>query len=101
MSEQSDALLALATGYVDIEPDQRVLFEGALWSNPVICTPLVYELAVADADEHELAIVSMMTERGLIVITDDPAATRAELAGARPGYMNRAQRRAAKHGKRK
>lgn len=103
MSEQSDALLALATSYVEIPVDDRLQFEGALWSNPIICTPLVRELAERDADEAERAILAMMVERGLLVITDDPTTKRAELAGSRPGYMNRAARRSlkGKGGKRK
>lgn len=103
MSEQSDALLALATGYVDIPVDARLTFEGALWSNPIICTPLVHDMAEADADDEERAILAMLVERGLVVVADDPTAKRAELAGSRPGYMNRAARRAykVKGGKRK
>lgn len=103
MTEQSDALLALATGYVDIPVDDRLTFEGALWSNPIICTPRVRELAEQDANEGERAILAMMIERGLLVVSTDPAAKRAELAGSRPGYMNRAARRSVKGkgGKRK
>lgn len=100
MSDQSEALLALATSYADMPVDTRLTVEGALWGNPIICTPLVRELADAAGTDEERGILAQLVRDGLVVIADDPPAKRAELAGSRPGYMNRAQRRALK-GKRK
>lgn len=99
MSEQSEALLAIAISYADMPEPERLRAEGRLWGNPVICTPLVHDLAESEADPAERAALAKLVERGLIVVADDPAARRAELAGSRPGYMNRADRRRLKGGK--
>lgn len=102
MTVQSQALLTLAESYRDLTVDSRMLVEGRLWSNPVICTQLVYDLAELDAEGNEAGVLQMMLDKGLLVIADDPEAKRRELAGLRPGYENRAQRRANRRaGKRK
>lgn len=99
MSTQSEALLAIATAYSDTPPDALARVEGRLWSNPIICTPAVYEAAEMEGDEVEVVALGKMLEAGLIVKADDPSGERARLAGKRPGYENRATRRASKGGK--
>lgn len=93
MSTQSDALLSLVEGYNYLPPDERLQREAALYGNPVICTPIVIELAERDASEAELRTLSEMRDRGLIMVADDPDAKRVELHN-RPGYENREARRA-------
>lgn len=98
MSTQSDALLAVVTAYLDTPEHERAMLEGPLWGNPIICTPSVYQLASDEADAIELGALIQMQENGLIVIADDPAAERLRLASLRPGYQNRATRRATRKG---
>lgn len=101
MSTQSEALLGLVNAYQDLHEAERVVRAGELWANPIICTPLVYQLAWDAANATEREMLRELNEQSLLVIADDPHAERARLAGLRPGYMNRSARRAGKRGKRK
>lgn len=101
MSTQSEALLALAGAYGELPEDARAQREAELYGNPIICTPRVLEDAEQDADPGEGVMLRRLLDRGLLVTDEDPRRKRAELAASRPGYRNRAARRAGKTGKAK
>jgi hypothetical protein len=81
---------------MDMPPDEQKLKEGPLWSNPVIASPGVLALVRQGGDPAEIAKLEQMIKDGLIVEAVNPQAKRAELASLRPGYQNRAMRRADK-----
>jgi hypothetical protein len=96
--QQADALMGLVMAFHEMGDDERRLRESALYGNPVICTPRVFAEAEQDDDGELVARLIAMRDAGLIVVADDPQRRRVELSG-RPGYQNRAARRAAKRGK--
>lgn len=99
MSTQSEALLSIVSAYIDLGEDARTQHWARLFGNPVICTPTVYDLALAESAEGaEREMLERMRQESLIVVTEDPAETRAQLSG-RVGYENRAARRARRAGK--
>lgn len=92
MSTPSDALLALAVGLAEIPEGEAP--RPLLWANPLICTPALFEEALADADDDdERELLQTARREGYILIDPNPARAERRLH-APVKYLSRAERRA-------
>lgn len=83
MSIQSDALLAVAGGYMATEGGERMRREGELWRSPIVCTPAIIAEAEQDAEVGERVGLRTLRKRGLLVVSDTPSAELARLTKLR------------------